>query len=260
MTRGANPTTTIALIAGSGAEYIEDLRSVRTLSVDTPYGAHARGLARGEWHGQPLIYLPRHGDPHDTAPHRINYRANLWALKQLGVKTIFALGAVGGIRPQLLSPGLLAVPEQLIDYTWGREGSFYDGVEQPLQHIDFTNPFNNGLRGYLLGAAEQLEVSCLKDGVYGVTQGPRLETAAEIERLERDGCDMVGMTALPEAALARELGIDYGLLAVVVNAAAGRGRDPVVEEFQQHMAAAVSGALRVVAQAISNYVDAGPAG
>lgn len=244
----------LAVITGSGADSISSMQLIEPLQIDTPFGDHATGLARVEWRGRRVIHLPRHGDDHAWAPHRVNYRANVWALQQLGVANIIALGAVGGINPDLLEPGSLVVPDQLIDYTSGREGSFFDGVAGPLQHIDFTEPFDAHLRNVLVAAANKVGLACADRGVYGVTQGPRLETAAEIERLHRDGCDLVGMTAMPEAALARELNLNYGFLAVVVNAAAGRGSVPIMEEFEQQMAGAVSGALRVIEEAVSSLI------
>lgn len=241
----------LALITGSGAGSIDGITQIEPLNLDTPYGNPSQGMALVEWRGQRIIHLPRHGDNHALAPHHINYRANLWALQQLGVSRIIALGSVGGIRDALLAPGSLILPDQLIDYTWGREGSFFDGVVGSLQHIDFTEPFDSQLRGALASAAQKVGLKCCNGGVYGVTQGPRLETAAEINRLARDGCDVVGMTAMPETALARELGMAYGLLAVVVNAAAGRGSVPITDEFEQQMAGAVCRALQVIGAALS---------
>lgn len=250
----ASESADVAVITGSGADSISSMRLIEALRIDTPFGEHATGLARVDWAGRQIIHLPRHGNDHAWAPHRINYRANAWALQQLGVTNLIALGAVGGISPDLLEPGLLVVPDQLIDYTYGRENSFFDGVAGPLQHLDFTEPFNADLRKLLVSAASKVGLACANRGVYGVTQGPRLETAAEIERLQRDGCGLVGMTAMPEALLARELNLNYGLLAVVVNAAAGRGSVPIMEEFEQQMTGAVSGALRVIEEAVGSLL------
>ena len=230
------------------------MQQIESVTLETPFGPHSPGLARVKWHGRQLIHLPRHGTDHNLAPHLVNYRANLWALQQLGVDKVLALGAVGGVRQDLIAPGTLVIPDQLIDYTWGRECTFFDGVVGELQHIDFTQPFTADLRKVISAVAQANGQFCVDGGVYGVTQGPRLETAAEIERLHRDGCDLVGMTALPEAALARELTIDYGFLAVVVNAAAGRGSVPITEEFEQQMATAVDGALKVLATAMCELI------
>lgn len=256
MTVSASPSARnqLALITGSGASSIDSMRRIEPITLDTPHGPHSPGLAQVEWHGRQLLHLPRHGAEHNLAPHLVNYRANLWALQHLGVSRVLALGAVGGIREDLIAPGSLVVPDQLIDYTWGRDSSFFDGATGELQHIDFTLPFTAGLRKVLLAAAQANEQSCVNGGVYGVTQGPRLETAAEIERLQRDGCDLVGMTAMPEAVLARELGIEYGFLAVVVNAAAGRGSVPITDEFEQQMARAVGGALKLLSVAVGELL------
>ncbi len=241
----------LALITGSGAGSIAGMQRLEPLQVATPYGDHGTGLSLVEWQGRQLVHLARHGADHAIAPHLINYRANLWALHYFGVRTIISVGAVGGIHKGLLTPGALAVPDQLIDYTWGRESTFFDCGHRPIEHIDFTEPFTKSIRDLLVSSAQHAGLPCRDGGVYGVTQGPRLETAAEIRRLAGDGCDLVGMTAMPEAALARELGLAYGLLAVVVNAAAGLGSEPIVDEFEQQMGLAVAGALRVVGEAVA---------
>lgn len=190
--------------------------------MTTPYGEPSAALTVGRLHGTEVVFLARHGDGHTIAPHRINYRANIWALHAQGVRDVVAVATVGGIRNEL-NPGALVVPDQIIDYTHGREATFFDGVAQPLRHIDFTRPFSGTLRSSLLQAGATAGAPLRDGGVYGATQGPRLETAAEIERLARDGADVVGMTAMPEAVLAREMGLGYAMLCVVVNAAAGRG-------------------------------------
>jgi 5'-methylthioadenosine phosphorylase/5'-methylthioinosine phosphorylase len=168
------------------------------------------------------MFLPRHGGDHRLPPHRINYRANLWALRELGARAIVGLGAVGGISPRF-GPLTLSIPHDLIDYTYGRAHSIYDGEAAGLEHVDMTAPYCEALRGALARACAQTRQPVVGEGVYGATQGPRLETTAEINRLERDGCDMVGMTGMPEAGIARELGLCYACLAFVVNWAAGKG-------------------------------------
>ncbi len=181
---------------------------------------------QGELAGQPVCFLARHGHPHTIPPHRVNYRANLWALREAGVSRIIAVNAVGGIHADLPT-GRFCVPDQLIDYTWGRPSSFYeDGLEEVV-HVDFADPYDTELRARLLPAAAAQGVDCRDGGVYAATQGPRLETAAEIRRLERDGADLVGMTGMPEAALARELGLAYACLALVVNPAAGKSSEVI---------------------------------
>lgn len=185
-------------------------------------------VATGEWGkaSGPIyridggLFMARHGDGHHTPPHRINYRANIAALKAAGATEIVAVNAVGGIAAQAAT-GCLVLPHDLIDYTWGREPSFFDGGERGVEHIDFTEPFDAALRSDLKACAERLEQPLVDSGVYAVTQGPRLETAAEVRRLANDGCTIVGMTAMPEAALARELGLAYCSLCLVVNPAAG---------------------------------------
>lgn len=210
----------IAVIGGTGLNALTDKAEV-VGSRETPYGQTSADLLQTVSGGKKLIFLARHGQPHVIAPHKINYRANLWALQAVGVKSVIAVNAVGGIAVHLPA-GTLCLPDQIIDYTYGREQTFYEGGDLGLEHIDFSYPFSSHLRKVLIDAAKQIAMPLVSSGVYAVTQGPRLETAAEINRLEKDGCDMVGMTAMPEAALARELAIDYVSVCLVVNPAAGR--------------------------------------
>lgn len=188
-----------------------------------PWGTISSAPCRAELDGHEIIFLARHGAPDAPAipPHRVNYRANLWALRELGVDHVLAVNAVGGIA-RGATPGRLVIPDQLIDYTWGRDHTFTGDSRYPLQHVDFTLPFTPALRDRLLAAAGRLGLDVLRTGTYGATQGPRLESAAEIERLDRDGCHVVGMTGMPEAGLARELDLSYAMCCVVVNHAAGR--------------------------------------
>jgi 5'-methylthioinosine phosphorylase len=213
--------TVYAIIGGSGLTRLEGLDIRQSLAVDTPYGAPSAEVQIGEYASKEVLFLARHGHPHRIPPHRVNYRANLWALKQAGAEAILAVNAVGGIHPAMVT-GHFCVPHQLIDYTSGREHTcFADNLEQ-VTHIDFSNPYSEHLRQQLMAALAAEGVGYSGQAVYGCTQGPRLETAAEIARLERDGCDIVGMTGMPEAALARELELDYACLALVVNPAAGK--------------------------------------
>ncbi|MCG3169717.1 MAG: S-methyl-5'-thioinosine phosphorylase [Pseudomonadales bacterium] len=216
----------IAVIGGSAATLPQDFVASDACMHATAWGEPSAPVHIGRLHGVPALYLARHGEPHAIAPHRINYRANLRALADLGASDVVALNTVGGIAGAA-APGTLWLPDQLIDYTWGREGSYHDGALLPLDHIEFTEPFDGGMRESLRVAADGAGVVAHARGVYGCTQGPRLETAAEIERLRRDGCDLVGMTAMPEAALARELGLRYAMLAMVVNRAAGCSAEPI---------------------------------
>jgi 5'-methylthioinosine phosphorylase len=195
-------------------------------SVTTPYGEPSRPIQQGQLDGARVYFLQRHGSPGAIPPHLVNYRANLWALKSLGVNEIVAINAVGGISPAM-QPGRLVIPDQLIDYTWGRAHTIDEGNDGQLRHIDFTEPYDRELRLALIETANAAGIPCEPTGVYGVTQGPRLETAAEIQRMSRDGCDVVGMTAMPEAALARELDIAYASVCMVVNPAAGLGDLPI---------------------------------
>lgn len=212
----------LGIIGGSGLDRMDVLRISRMETVSTPYGEPSAPLKHGCLQDGPVIFLPRHGDDHAIAPHRINYRANLWALQAAGVRHVVAVCSVGGIAGSLPA-GTLVVPDQIIDYTHGREATYFDGIGQPLHHIDFTMPFCDELRTRLLEAGRSIGLDVRDGGTYAATQGPRLETAAEIRRMARDGADVVGMTGMPEAALARELGLCYAMIAVVVNPAAGLG-------------------------------------
>jgi 5'-methylthioinosine phosphorylase len=211
-----------AIIGGSGLAKLSALEEPRRRVMRTPYGEPSGALSFGRLAGSEVVFLARHGYGHTIAPHEINYRANIWTLKELDVEGIFALASAGGIRDDL-GPGSLVVPDQIIDYTHSRKATFFEGSGTPVMHVDFTQPYSGQLRQRLLQAARDVGESVVDGAVYGCTQGPRLETAAEIERLQRDGADLVGMTGMPEAVLARELELEYASLAVVVNHAAGRG-------------------------------------
>jgi 5'-methylthioinosine phosphorylase len=210
-----------AIIGGSGLAKLSALESPRRRVMRTPYGEPSGALTFGLLAGAEVVFLARHGYGHTIAPHEINYRANVWALKELDVEGVFALATVGGIRDDL-GPGTLVIPDQIIDYTHSRKSTFFEGSGTPVMHVDFTQPYSGTLRACLVQAAGRIGEAVIDGAVYGCTQGPRLETAAEIERLQRDGADLVGMTGMPEAALARELDLEYACLAVVVNHAAGR--------------------------------------
>ncbi len=212
----------LAVIGGSGLARLAGLTNSQRRVIRTPWGDPSCALTIGELDGLPLVFLARHGYGHTLVPHTINYRANIWALKEAGASEIVAVATVGGIRNDC-GPGVIAVPDQIIDYTHGRTNTYFDGPDQPVTHIDFTQPYDEGVRQRLLAAAGAAKEQVIDGGTYGCTQGPRLETAAEIGRLARDGCDLVGMTAMPEAALAREQDMPYASLAVVANHAAGRG-------------------------------------
>ncbi len=211
----------LAILGGSGLTQLSDLEQVRRQVIRTPYGEPSGALTFGTLNGRDVVFLARHGYGHTIPPHAVNYRANIWALASQGVREVVAIASVGGIRADL-GPGTLVVPSQIIDYTHGRKSTYFDGSDGLVKHVDFTYPYTPELRKTLLRACATANEPVIDGGVYAAVQGPRLETAAEILRLERDGSDMVGMTAMPEAGLAREAGLSYAALVVVANWAAGR--------------------------------------
>lgn len=228
--------TVHAIIGGTGLTQLDGLTIREAKQVDTPYGAPSAPLLRGEYAGREVLFLARHGHPHRIPPHQVNYRANLWALRHAGATAIVAVNAVGGITAAA-GTGEFCVPDQVIDYTWGRAHSFHEGELSHVTHIDFTHPYDAALRQRLIEALRAEGCAHAAGGVYGCTQGPRLETIAEINRMERDGCDIVGMTGMPEAALARELDLPYACLALVVNPAAGKAPGIItMEEIEQVLA------------------------
>jgi 5'-methylthioinosine phosphorylase len=212
----------LGIIGGTGLTELANLNIHRRFIARTPYGEPSQPLVFGDINGHEVVFLARHGGGHTIPPHAVNYRANLWALNSVGVCELLSIATVGGIHQQL-RPGDIVLPNQMIDYTYGRKNTFYDGIEQPVKHIDFTNPYSEAMRNKCLEAAKSIQQPLVTEGVYACVQGPRLETAAEINRLERDGSTIVGMTGMPEAVLARELEIDYAALCPVANYAAGRG-------------------------------------
>ena len=237
----------LGIIGGSGLARLKALEVQRQEIVTTPYGEPSAPLTFGEFDGTPVVFLPRHGGAHTIPPHKVNYRANLWSLAHADVDHVIAMAAVGGITA-IMAPGTLSVPDQIIDYTWGREHTLFETDLTSVTHIDFTTPYCEVLRQALLEAANKAGVGVHDGGTYAATQGPRLETAAEIRRLERDGCDMVGMTGMPEAALARELGLCYATMAVSVNWAAGKGEGPItMAEIERHLEAGMADARRALA-------------
>jgi 5'-methylthioinosine phosphorylase len=226
----------LAIIGGSGFYSLaQGFELEQTSAPETTYGSTSAELLQGHWHGLPIVFLPRHGPTHRVPPHRINYRANIWALKQLGVTRIIAINAVGGIADDT-PPLTLVLPDQIIDYTSGRDSTFFEGVDSDVQHIDFSWPYSVELREVLLNAARRQGQSLKETATYGCTNGPRLETVAEILRLRNDGCHIVGMTGMPEAVLARELQIEYASLTLVVNWAAGiGGQEITMQEILRNM-------------------------
>ncbi|MCB1865878.1 MAG: S-methyl-5'-thioinosine phosphorylase [Chromatiales bacterium] len=238
-------TPRLALIGGTGLDAITGFEPLTDAAPVTAFGPASAPLASGRLGGLPVLFLARHGTAHSIPPHAINYRANIAALREAGATHVVAVAAVGGIGPNC-GAGALVVPDQLIDYTWGREHAFASTVLAPDSHFDFTEPYCAELRAALLAAGAAAGVALVDGGVYGATQGPRLETAAEIRRLARDGCDLVGMTGMPEAALAREAGLCYATLAVVSNRAAGLGGEITMDEIHGVLASAMHTAGRVL--------------
>ena len=214
----------LAVIGGTGVYALGELGDVESHQPVTPYGAPSGPVRVGTYAGKRVAFLARHGEGHSLPPHRINYRANLAALKALGATRVLALNTVGGITGRF-GPRVLACPDQLVDYTWGRISTLCEEPGSDVLHVDFGDPYTPALRRQVIAAAGQAGVALVDGGCYGATQGPRLETRAEIARMRRDGCDLVGMTGMPEAGLARELGLDYACLAIVANWAAGAGPD-----------------------------------
>ncbi|MFT4634123.1 MAG: 5'-methylthioinosine phosphorylase [Candidatus Azotimanducaceae bacterium] len=245
----------LGIIGGTGFGDFAGLSKIHAEMINTPFGEAY--IEQGELAGESLIFIPRHGHPPQFPPHKINYRANIAALAQIGVDRILAITAVGSVDPRL-APGALVLPDQLIDYTWGREHTFFDAE---LEHIEFSYPYTQALRQQVIDATQRL-IARAKDGaprfdfhsrgVYGCSQGPRLETAAEIDRMARDGCTIVGMTAMPEAALAREKALDYAGLSLVVNAGAGIN-DQLIDLGGIH--AVMSAGMRQVREILHEVVN-----
>jgi 5'-methylthioinosine phosphorylase len=241
-------TIDLAIIGGSGLYRFPGLENAERLAVDTPYGAASGDVVVGDFTGKRVAFLARHGASHTQPPHRVNDRANLWALHSLGARRVIGVNAVGGIRGDM-GPRAIVVPDQLIDYTHGRYTSYCDVEGAEVKHIDFSEPYTESLRLQLLAAARAAGIAVIGGGCYGATQGPRLETRAEIARMKRDGCDLVGMTGMPEAALARELELDYACLALVANFAAGCGDEAEIsiDEIFAHLEAATAEVPRILA-------------
>ena len=238
----------LAVIGGSGLYQFPGLQNTVRRAMGTPYGNPSGDVVLGDFGGMRVAFLARHGENHSLPPHRVNYRANVWALQELGARRIVGINAVGGIRDDM-GPRVIVVPDQLIDYSHGRLSSYCDVEGTAVRHIDFSEPYTESLRRQLLTASRKAGVDVLDGGCYGVTQGPRLETRAEIARLKRDGCDLVGMTGMPESVLARELGLEYACLALVANFAAGCGDEAEIsiEQIFAHLAAATAAVPQILA-------------
>lgn len=238
----------LAIIGGTGVYRLAELADVASHDDDTPFGAPSGPVRVGTLAGRRIAFLARHGEEHSIPPHRVNYRANLWTLHALGARRVLAVNAVGGIGERM-APRVVALPDQLIDYTHGRDSSFCDVPGAKVEHVDFSEPYSRELRAAVLEAASGVGVDVVDGGVYGCTQGPRLETRAEIARMRQDGCDLVGMTGMPEAVLARELGIGYASLCLVANWAAGcdpSAHEITMEEVFANLEAATAAVPQIV--------------
>ena len=248
-----------AVIGGSGLDRLGTLEVSSREVVQTAWGSPSAPLCAGRFAGSPIVFLPRHGENHHLPPHAINYRANIAALRDAGVTDVLAVTAVGGIGPEC-GPGAIVVPDQMIDYTWGRAHTFHDGVGGTLDHVDFTYPYAEDLRRLLIESAPVAGLEVVPHGVYGATQGPRLESAGEIARMARDGCTLVGMTGMPEAALAREAGLSYATVSLSVNWAAGIGGLTVsLEDIMRELELGMGRIVQLLAVAIARGLQsAGP--
>lgn len=240
----------IAIIGGTGLTKLTNLTITGREVHVSRYGEPSAPLTRGLLAGHEIIFLPRHGAAHTIPPHKVNYRANIAVLKNVGVEKVIAVNAVGGITAEMV-PQRVAIPDQIIDYTWGRQHTFFDEGLTEVVHIDFTQPYCEALRASLIAAAKKAKIQIEARATYAAMQGPRLESTAEINRLERDGCHLVGMTGMPEAALAKEMKLCYASLAIVVNAAAGRGKGEItMAEIEHNLGAGVDQVKRILETAI----------
>ncbi|MGB4467951.1 MAG: S-methyl-5'-thioinosine phosphorylase [Azovibrio sp.] len=247
----------LAIIGGSGLTQLSNLDVSHRRVARTPYGEPSGALTCGSICGNEVVFLARHGYGHAIPPHAVNYRANIWALKEHGATHIVSVASVGAVRDGL-NPGDMVIPHQIIDYTWGRKSTYFDGNGTPVVHVDFTEPYDAALRRQLILAAGRAGIDIKDGGVYGATQGPRLETAAEICRYEREGVDLVGMTGMPEAVLARELAIPYAAINLVANHAAGRGESSNgihFERLEQVLQEAMGRVRCVIEQLVGCYAS-----
>ncbi len=248
--------TAVAIIGGSGLTNLKNLRITRREVIRTPYGEPSAPMVFGQLGGQEAVFLPRHGAGHTIPPHEVNYRANMWAIKQTGVGKVIAVNAVGGISPEYLASGTLVVPDQIIDYTYGRAHTFFGSEHKKVTHVDFTYPYCEDLRQTVIQAAARARIKVVGRGTYGATQGPRFESAAEIRRMEHDGADIVGMTGMPEAGLARELELCYASVALVVNPAAGKAKDIIsIKEIETNLETGMASVRALLEQVIPLIVQ-----
>jgi 5'-deoxy-5'-methylthioadenosine phosphorylase len=241
----------IAIIGGSGLTRLKNLEITRHEVLRTPFGEPSSPLVFGRLRGQEAMFLARHGQGHTIPPHEVNYRANVWALKEAGASHVVAINAVGGITAEMTA-GRLVIPDQIIDYTYGRAHTFFGNEQKPVTHVDFTFPYCEELRARLIAAARAAKIDTADHGTYGATQGPRFESIAEIRRMERDGADIVGMTGMPETGLARELGLCYACVAVVANPAAGKAAGTIsLREIERTLEGGMEKVRTLLEQALS---------
>lgn len=245
----------LGIIGGSGLNRLSNLKINHREFVRTPYGDPSGPLMFGHYSDRKLVFLARHGLGHTIPPHAINFRANIWALHSAGARIVIAVAAVGSIKASI-RPGDLAFPDQILDYTYGREHTYFDGTQNKVKHVDFSSPYDKGIRGVLIQSAKQCDLEIDSCCTYAATQGPRFESAGEIDRLERDGADLVGMTGMPECGLARELDIQYAAIAVVSNAAAGRGGDEIsLEDVYENLGSGMQKVGKVLNHAVPLALD-----
>lgn len=241
----------LAIIGGTGLTSINDLEITRREMITTPFGEPSGPLVHGELYEHEVMFLPRHGSAHTIPPHKVNYRANIWALKEAGAINVIAINAVGAIRADM-HPASLVIPDQIIDYTWSRTNTFFEEGLSQVIHIDFTEPYCQEMRNKIIAAAKHIDLPVFEAATYAAMQGPRLESAAEINRLERDACHIVGMTGMPETALARELELCYASIAVVANMAAGRGEGEItMSEIERHLSTGMENVKKLIRQTVS---------
>ncbi len=241
----------IAIIGGTGVSNMPGMTLNHREMVKTIYGAPSSPLINGEIDGCEVVFLARHGGRHTIPPHMVNYRANIKALSEVGVTHVIGLAAVGGIANDCVDQ-CVVIPDQIIDYTYGRSHTFHGAKHDKFEHIDFTQPYSSHIRDRLISSAQSLNLPLVDHGVYGATQGPRLETAAEIKRMENDGCTIVGMTGMPEASLARELGLEYACCAMVVNRAAGKVPSGIsFSEIEKNLKGGVDHVQKLIAEMLS---------
>ena len=244
---------TLAIIGGSGLTQLDDLTISNAHDIQTPYGNPSAPVLEGVFKGHRVLFLARHGHPHKIPPHKVNYRANLWALQNLYATDVVAVNAVGGISENMVTRQLV-VPDQIIDYTYDRSHTYFDGDNDGVRHVDFSFPYSEALREMLIHSGLAKNLSVIGGGTYGCTQGPRLETVAEITRMERDGCNIVGMTGMPEAILARELKLNYACLSLVVNPAAGKGQSVItIKQIEEALEQGMDDAISLLSLFVDNF-------